>query len=372
MAATVHQLNGLNNGGEQSPPLAQAEAEFAAGMALIEKGEGTVIEGQIACGAALNHGRKEFVKDEDFGKWVCNKLLLTDETRPDRAAWMWAAANPDQLAAMRVTYPRVRTLRGWHEKWKEQSRPAPVKKPVDPEPVKAAPAPAPIEPAAPQPVEPVATPAPKPVKAAAPKAEPRGFVENNHDDAMAVAKRVVIDGLTLEEAAAEVGSSAQVAKVCVAYYRGVLKGQESLGVDYTTIPGNQKEKWDRAIARHEKHLNDNWLQAVYVEANNKARETLLPDWLTKIANAKSILERHQGVMTEADYKTIKMCLHPDSNPSPERKDQAFQTFSKLELKLIPYRDQTGVRALPTSMAELMAAKAKVIADRAAARAAKKK
>jgi len=51
----------------------------------------------LAYGAALNEGRAMFASDELFGDWlVSSKLRLSENDRMERAAAMWAAANPDQ------------------------------------------------------------------------------------------------------------------------------------------------------------------------------------------------------------------------------------------------------------------------------------
>jgi len=39
---------------------------------------------------------------------------------------MWAAGYPEQFEQMREKYPKVRTVRGWHDKWKKESRPTTV------------------------------------------------------------------------------------------------------------------------------------------------------------------------------------------------------------------------------------------------------
>lgn len=69
---------------------------------------------------ALNEGRALFPKgdNERFGEWVANVNLAFAVDPHERAAAMWAAANPDQFAAARAA-GNARTVRGIHAKWNE-------------------------------------------------------------------------------------------------------------------------------------------------------------------------------------------------------------------------------------------------------------
>lgn len=87
----------------------------------VAKGEGDAIEGWIAYGAALNEGRGLFPSDEQFGQWVdqsVNDKLAFTANLHERAAAMWAAANPEQFAEARAA-GNARTVRGIHAKWNE-------------------------------------------------------------------------------------------------------------------------------------------------------------------------------------------------------------------------------------------------------------
>jgi phage N-6-adenine-methyltransferase len=86
-------------------------------LARVESGESTAIDGWLAYGAALNEGRALFPGDTEFGKWVSHSQLDSADYM-ERAAAMWAAANPDQFAEARAA-GNARTVRGIHAKWKE-------------------------------------------------------------------------------------------------------------------------------------------------------------------------------------------------------------------------------------------------------------
>lgn len=90
----------------------------------VAKGEGDTLDGWLAYGAALNEGRTLFNADDDkgFGQWVAEnvhrQLVGVEPNDHERAAAMWAAANPDQFAQAREA-GHARTVRGIHAKWNE-------------------------------------------------------------------------------------------------------------------------------------------------------------------------------------------------------------------------------------------------------------
>ena len=104
------------------------------GLARVAAGEADAIEGWLVYGAALNEGRALHTDDQGveddraFGKWIGDNHLsqvVIDGRRKDvwpdeRAAAMWAAANPDQFAEARAA-GNARTVRGIHAKWKEMA-----------------------------------------------------------------------------------------------------------------------------------------------------------------------------------------------------------------------------------------------------------
>jgi len=93
------------------------------GLERVANGEADAIEGWLAYGHALNEGRALFHPDDDkgFGKWVADlhrQLVGVEPNDHERAAAMWAAANPDQFEEAREK-GSARTVRGIHAKWKE-------------------------------------------------------------------------------------------------------------------------------------------------------------------------------------------------------------------------------------------------------------
>lgn len=91
------------------------------GLGRVASGEADAIEGWLIYGAALNEGRALFPGDREFGQWVAEQVHPHVGGAPhddERAAAMWAAANPEQFAEARAA-GNARTVRGIHAKWKE-------------------------------------------------------------------------------------------------------------------------------------------------------------------------------------------------------------------------------------------------------------
>ena len=106
--------------GHNSGVLKKAAEKAQMGLAMVHKGEEDVIEGWLEYGSALNEGRELFPKgdNERFSVWLAtNNLSVANDA--ERAAAMWAAANPNEFRQTKEDNPKVRTVRGLHSKWKE-------------------------------------------------------------------------------------------------------------------------------------------------------------------------------------------------------------------------------------------------------------
>lgn len=99
-------------------------AEDARGaLGRVASAEADTIEGWLAYGAALNEGRGLFAGDAEFGQWVAQSQLgIATDGNPikmdERAAAMWAAANPPEFDTARQA-SNARTVRGIYAKWQE-------------------------------------------------------------------------------------------------------------------------------------------------------------------------------------------------------------------------------------------------------------
>lgn len=101
------------------------EARQALGRVL--QGEESAIGGWLAYGFALIEGRDLNKSDSEFGKWLDDNSLrqvvgpdgfAREINDHERAAAMWAAANPVQFDEARQR-GNPRSIRGIHAKWKE-------------------------------------------------------------------------------------------------------------------------------------------------------------------------------------------------------------------------------------------------------------
>lgn len=78
----------------------------------------------LVLGRQLLEGRGTNKGDREFGKW-CNRNfpnLREHVSKDDQTAIIWAAEFPEQRNEMSKKYPRVRTTRGLHEKWKGEQK----------------------------------------------------------------------------------------------------------------------------------------------------------------------------------------------------------------------------------------------------------
>lgn len=101
--------------GHNSDVLVRAKS----GLLKVAEGHMSAIEGWLEFGEALNEGRAMFSSDELFGQWVSDNLSVTDFNDHERIAAMWAAEDIDRFYEVKLAYPKARTVRGLHAKWKK-------------------------------------------------------------------------------------------------------------------------------------------------------------------------------------------------------------------------------------------------------------
>jgi hypothetical protein len=113
-----------NAGHNQMSELDQIAQEMKRGLNLVAEGEEAATQGWLIYGVARNKGRAKFPVGDNkrFNEWLANTNLVFVHPN-DAAAASWAASNPEQFEQMREKYPNVRTVRGWHDKWKKDQKP---------------------------------------------------------------------------------------------------------------------------------------------------------------------------------------------------------------------------------------------------------
>lgn len=101
--------------------LDNAARDARTALAHVAKGESMALDGWLAYGQCLNEARALIPSDEQFGRWVAGLLTDNLSVTPndhERAAAMWAYANPEQFDEARAA-GKARTVRGIHAKWLE-------------------------------------------------------------------------------------------------------------------------------------------------------------------------------------------------------------------------------------------------------------
>jgi len=99
-------------------------ARARAGLEKVALGEGNVEEGWLEYGAALNEGREVFPKGDNkrFSEWLAKSNLGIAIHHGDQQAAMWAAEDLNRYFAVKEEFPKVKTVRGLHAKFKAKER----------------------------------------------------------------------------------------------------------------------------------------------------------------------------------------------------------------------------------------------------------
>jgi hypothetical protein len=85
-----------------------------------------------------------------------------------------------------------------------------------------------------------------------------------------------------------------------------------------------------------------------------AYDILIQSWKLQVEEAAKILDSHKGVISRADFRKIRACLHPDHCNSIHAAE-ALNVFSELEAVLVkPDRPPYSGLPLPTTGRELLA------------------
>jgi AraC-like DNA-binding protein len=189
----------------------------------------------------------------------------------------------------------------------------------------------------------------------------------------ALARAVLDDGKSLEQAAKEVGlKSDMVARFAVAREQGRREAEPIVTRDMLSVSAQQK--FDAAIRRHKQELALEFERMVRDETTSRINEIVLPHWKKQIEQASSIYEHRRGIMNKEIFNTIRRALHPDSRNSisDHKLGAAFDSFMALEKYLLDEKDSPtelrGVR-LPKTWEEWEEAKRKATAARKAKYAA---
>jgi hypothetical protein len=186
---------------------------------------------------------------------------------------------------------------------------------------------------------------------------------------------------TYTEIAAEVGVTARTVRREIEQEN--IRREAQADIDPATLSMTAQAKLDLAIKQHIRKLDHDFMTRVNERANQHVNEYWLPEHKKLIADAKLWAGRRKGLMDKATFTKIWACLHTErlaqligvahdklDEKLARRYAEAFQLFSVLEKHLLDEKDSpTNVPPLPSTVEELMAAKARATAARKAKRGA---
>jgi hypothetical protein len=186
-----------------------------------------------------------------------------------------------------------------------------------------------------------------------------------------MAALAILDGSkTYSEAEQETGFSNTVLRAAVAREEG--RREQPAAREALSMTAQQK--LDAAIRQAKRKLE------VEIEARCREdwqrwiNEVSLPRYTEELEALERSIRERKGIMDRVTYRKILSCLHPDRVLDPELKkryEEAFRLFTELEKRVLDEKQSpTQFRKMPRTYEELMAAAAKVKADRRARRAAR--
>jgi len=192
---------------------------------------------------------------------------------------------------------------------------------------------------------------------------------NTKPDAEAAAKAVLDEGKTYAEMEAATGLSGTVLRSAIAREEGRREVLADPEVKPEDLSMSAQQKLEAAIRQHKKKMDLEFEERVRQKVLSDTKERL--EWMKKKEDwANRIIDSHKGIFSRQDYRKILACLHPDHN-SFQFAGEALQAFSKQEKVLVkPEPPVLSGPPLPT-LAEMLASRERVKAERREARARQK-
>lgn len=145
-------------------------------------------------------------------------------------------------------------------------------------------------------------------------------------------------------------------------------------VNTGSLTASQKMKFDIVVEKTARQLKNQFEQRVEEEIKNRLDEKVLPYHKRVNAEYEAVIKARKGIMDKPTYNKIRSCLHPDwvtDGAQKARYAEAFDLFSQLERLMLNEKESPSswMAPLPSSFAELMAARRKAEEDRKARRTA---
>lgn len=91
-----------------------------------------------------------------------------------------------------------------------------------------------------------------------------------------------------------------------------------------------QQKLNAAIRQHQRKLDLEFEQRVLAEVEHRIDSIVLPAWRKTIEWAEAVSRREKGILTAAEYKLLRTCMHPDRVQDSNLRLKFAQAFSVLE------------------------------------------
>lgn len=143
-----------------------------------------------------------------------------------------------------------------------------------------------------------------------------------------IASDVLDKGITREEAAVAAGVSNTVVRRVVAAEEGRREVEPDVTIDDLSVTQRSKaEVFQRRLQRE----NEVRYQQDVTAGVMERLELILPDYKARLADADKVLNRHKGIFTSSQYRTLLACLHPDG-----RKTVSDEALTKVRMMIEEY------------------------------------
>ena len=174
------------------------------------------------------------------------------------------------------------------------------------------------------------------------------------------AVRMVLDeGKTITEVSKANDISYNTLADAVTLETGLRQGREEaalLKLPETFAP-SVRERFDAALRVHQRKLDAQFENRVQSEIQKRLNDYVLPSYSETMADADFITEHRKGVFTQAEFRTLLFCLHPDGTASQDQRNEAFRIFNAHKILLLAEKDfPRKSPGLPKTLAEMMAGK----------------
>ena len=136
---------------------------------------------------------------------------------------------------------------------------------------------------------------------------------------------------TQDEIAIKFGEPRQQVRAAIQYENGYRAGQNTPVITADDLSVTAAAKLESAIKAHKKKLDTEFKIAVADRATEALKERRLPAMMQKADRVINMMQNRKSLLSSKEYKLLKMCLHPDSNMSMDKKSEALRLLDKIEI-----------------------------------------